>query len=63
VEAAAKDLECGIKAAARDVSEKYLNRPKTTDFGICFANRELYAEVLRREGLFENFNGNTGSRW
>lgn len=55
VEAAAKDLERRIRTAARDISEKYLNPPKTTDFGILFLPTEgLYAEVLRREGLFES---------
>jgi DNA recombination protein RmuC len=54
VDAAAKDLDRRIKSAARDVSEKYLNPPKTTDFGIMFLPTEaLYAEVLRREGLVD----------
>lgn len=54
MEAAARDLERRIKNAARDVSEKYLNPPKTTNFRVLFLPTEgLYAEVLRREGLFD----------
>ncbi len=55
VEAAAKELERRIKTSARDINEKYLNPPRTTDFGILFLPTEgLYAEVLRREGLFDS---------
>jgi DNA recombination protein RmuC len=52
VEAAAKQLEVRVKAAAKDIQKKYLNPPRTTDFGIMFLPTEgLYAEVLRRPGL------------
>jgi DNA recombination protein RmuC len=45
-------LELRIKANARDISQKYLSPPQTTDFGIMFLPTEgLYAEVLRRPGL------------
>ncbi|HEY5770196.1 MAG TPA: DNA recombination protein RmuC [Terrimicrobium sp.] len=45
-------LELRIKANARDISQKYLNPPQTTDFGIMFLPTEgLYAEVLRLPGL------------
>jgi len=55
VEAAAKELERRIRNAARDISEKYINPPRTTDFGILYLPTEgLYAEVLRREGLFDS---------
>jgi DNA recombination protein RmuC len=54
VEEAGKQLELRIKASARDICEKYLNPPTTTDFGIMFLPSEgLYAEVLRRPGLVE----------
>jgi len=54
MEAAAKQLEVRIKACARDISQKYLSPPETTDFGIMFLPVEgLFAEVLRRQGLFE----------
>jgi DNA recombination protein RmuC len=45
-------LETRIKANARDISQKYLSPPQTTDFGIMFLSTEgLYAEALRRPGL------------
>lgn len=47
-------LENRIKQQAKDIRDKYLNPPNTTDFGILFLPFEgLYAEVLRRPGLFE----------
>jgi DNA recombination protein RmuC len=53
-EAAAKQLEIRIKGNARDIREKYLNPPATTDFAIMFLPTEgLYAEVLRRRELAE----------
>jgi len=54
VEAASKQLENRVKICAADISEKYLNPPKTTDFGILFLPIEgLFAEVIRRAGLTE----------
>jgi DNA recombination protein RmuC len=54
VESAGKQLENRVKACARTISEKYLNPPKTTDFGILFLPIEgLFAEVIRRTGLIE----------
>lgn len=51
---AVKQLENSIKVSAKDISEKYLNPPKTTDFAIMFLPTEgLYAEVIRRTGLVE----------
>ena len=53
-EKAAKQLEIRIKAEARNIKEKYIDPPNTTDFGIMFLPTEgLYAEVLRRNGLVE----------
>lgn len=47
-----KNLEIHIKAEARNIKEKYLDPPNTTDFGIMFLPVEgLYAEVLRMPGL------------
>jgi DNA recombination protein RmuC len=41
-----------IRNSARDIHDKYLNPPRTTDFGILFLPTEgLYAEVLRQPGL------------
>jgi DNA recombination protein RmuC len=49
-----KNLENRIKAEAKLIKEKYLEPPGTTDFGIMFLPVEgLYAEVLRRPGLFD----------
>ena len=54
VETAGKQLENRVKTCARDISEKYLNPPKTTDFGILFLPIEgLFAEVIRRTALTE----------
>ncbi len=41
-----------MKQCARDINQKYLAPPRTTDFGIMFLPTEgLYAEVLKRPGL------------
>ncbi len=53
VKAAGNVLEQRIKAFARDIRDKYVAPPHTTDFGIMFLPIEgLYAEVVRR-GLIE----------
>lgn len=53
VEEAAKNLERVIKSEAKDIRDKYLEPPYTTDFAIMFLPFEgLYAEVVRR-GLLE----------
>ena len=53
-EAAVKQLENRIKGCADDIARKYLNPPRTTDFGILFLPTEgLFAEVVRRPGLQE----------
>jgi DNA recombination protein RmuC len=47
-----KSLEMRIKMEAKNIKEKYIDPPNTTDFGIMFLPVEgLYAEVLRRPGL------------
>tara|TARA_B100000575_G_scaffold249216_1_gene215460 strand:+ start:5950 stop:7296 length:1347 start_codon:yes stop_codon:yes gene_type:complete len=44
-----------IESFAKDISEKYINPPYTTDFAILFLPIEsLFAEVLRHPGLFES---------
>ena len=54
IAAAEKALTSTIEKFAKDISEKYLESPHTTDFGIMFLPIEsLYAEVLRHPGLFE----------
>ncbi|MFC4250714.1 DNA recombination protein RmuC [Sinimarinibacterium flocculans] len=53
--AAALALERRIRAEAQTIAEKYLSPPHTTDFAILFVPVEgLYAEILRRPGLFED---------
>ncbi|HMD53983.1 MAG TPA: DNA recombination protein RmuC [Phycisphaerae bacterium] len=50
-----KELENKIKLFARDISDKYINPPVTTDFAILFLPTEaLFAEITRRPGLIEN---------
>jgi DNA recombination protein RmuC len=52
--AAAKGLETAIRGSARDICEKYISPPATTDFAVMFLPTEgLYAEVIRRTGLVE----------
>lgn len=54
IEELSKSLENRIKSEAKDIRDKYLDPPYTTDFGILFVPVEsLYAEVLRKPGLFE----------
>ena len=54
VDDASRQLERIIREMARNIRDKYLDPPYTTDFSIMFLPTEgLYAEVLRRTGLFE----------
>jgi len=55
MDSALKGLEARVRASAKDIQTKYLDPPRTTDFGIMFLPTEgLYAEVLRRPGLAES---------
>jgi DNA recombination protein RmuC len=55
VETAMKTLETQLKRCAKDICEKYINPPKTTDFALMFLPSEgLYAEAIRRVGLVQN---------
>jgi DNA recombination protein RmuC len=52
---ASKALEIRIRSFAKTISDKYVAPPRTTEFAILFLPTEsLYAEVLRRPGLFES---------
>ena len=54
MEAIIKQFENSVKKNAKDIRDKYINPPVTTDFAIMFVPTEgLYAEILRRTGLFE----------
>ncbi len=49
-----KALTATLEKFAKDISEKYVEAPHTTDFGVMFLPIEsLYAEVLRHPGVFE----------
>lgn len=53
--AAGNALEQRMRLEAKKIAEKYIAPPHTTDFAILFLPTEgLYAEVLRRPGLFES---------
>ena len=54
VEEATKTLAVSIRKFAKDIRDKYLDPPFTTDFGIMFLPIEgLYAEVVRNTDLIE----------
>lgn len=54
IEEASKQLEIRITGEAKDIKEKYIDPPYTTDIGIMFLPYEsLYAEAIRRPGLME----------
>src|SRR5260370_6188689 len=49
-----KRLEKEMKKWAKDMWQKYINPPRTTDFALMFLPMEgLYAEAIRRIGLVE----------
>ena len=59
IEAAQKNLEQTIKKMAKDISDKYLEPPNTTDFAILFLPFEgIYAEVVRKASLLEDLQRN-----
>ena len=54
IDAAQKLLELTIKKMAKDIHDKYIDPPNTTDFGIMFLPFEgIYAEVVRRASLLD----------
>ncbi|HCT93956.1 MAG TPA: DNA recombination protein RmuC [Rikenellaceae bacterium] len=54
IEKEQKSLENAIKFMAKEISEKYINPPATTDFAIMFLPFEgIYAEVVRKAALLE----------
>ena len=55
IEEAQKNLELTIRKMAKDICEKYINPPNTTDFAIMFLPFEgIYAEVVRKASLLED---------
>ncbi len=54
IDQATRQFESSVKKSAKDIYDKYLNPPTTTDFAIMFVPTEnLYAEILRNHSLFE----------
>ena len=54
IEEAIKSLETQLKRSAKDICQKYINPPRTTDFALMFLPTEgLYAEAIRHVGLVE----------
>jgi len=59
IEASQKILESVIKKMAKDISDKYIDPPNTTDFAIMFLPFEgIYAEVVRKASLLEELQRN-----
>ncbi len=55
IEAAQKRLEAAIRKMAKDIHDKYIAPPHTTDFAIMFLPFEgIYAEVVRKAALLED---------
>jgi Uncharacterized protein conserved in bacteria len=54
VDDAMKSLETQLRRSAKEICQKYINPPRTTDFALMFLPTEgLYAEAIRRAGLIE----------
>jgi DNA recombination protein RmuC len=54
IEETSRQLEGRVRLCAREIAQKYVAPPKTTDFAVMYLPTEgLYAEVLRRPGLIE----------
>lgn len=59
IELTQKNLENTIKKMAKDIHDKYIDPPNTTDFGIMFLPFEgIYAEVVRKASLLEDLQRN-----
>lgn len=60
IESAQKVLETTIRKMAKDICEKYIEPPYTTDFAIMFLPFEgIYAEVVRKAGFLEELQRNS----
>jgi DNA recombination protein RmuC len=54
VERAAAELETRVRGQARDIRDKYIDPPSTTEFALLYLPTEgLYAEIVRRPGLID----------
>ena len=57
VETATKNLETVIKKMVKEIRDKYIDPPNTTDFAIMFLPFEsIYAEVIRRSSLIDQLH-------
>jgi DNA recombination protein RmuC len=54
IERASNELEVLVRSAGKDIRDKYLRPPYSTDFGLLFLPTEgLYAEIVRRPNLVD----------
>ncbi|HMC84792.1 MAG TPA: DNA recombination protein RmuC [Chitinophagaceae bacterium] len=54
IETASKNMENVIKKMAKDIRDKYIDPPNTTDFAIMFLPFEgIYAEIVRKASLLD----------
>jgi len=52
---ATAELIRSIEKSAKEISDKYISPPHTTDFAIMFIPTEgLYAEIIKQPGMFDN---------
>lgn len=59
LEALNKQFENAVRKNAKDIFDKYINPPLTTDFALMFVPTEgLYAEIVKRGELFESLHRN-----
>ncbi|MCD6010831.1 MAG: recombination protein RmuC [Flavipsychrobacter sp.] len=59
IEGCQKILEATIKKMAKDIGDKYIDPPNTTDFAIMFLPFEgIYAEVVRKASLLDDLHRN-----
>jgi DNA recombination protein RmuC len=59
IKSSTANLNSVLKKCAKDIHDKYIDPPNTTDFGILFLPTEgLYAEVVRQPGLIEELSTN-----
>ena len=55
IDITSKELEKFIRKSAKDIRDKYIDPPNTTEFGILFLPTEgLYAEIIKRQQLIED---------
>jgi DNA recombination protein RmuC len=61
IEVAQRNLENTIRKMAKDIRDKYIEPPYTTEFGIMFLPFEgIYAEVVRKASLLEDLQRTYG---